>query len=172
MEEVSKDLFYNFTHSYYPELKTFATSYLTLVTTILVFSITFAEKIILPQKSNSKYNSMIFFAWFAFLTSIILGGYALWRLFAAYNIANDWYSLYDSANPIKENKIRQFKTIYSIAYRFLNYSGIVFVIGIMFLVASGLVKLFKSEYVNTENINTEPVNAKNITEPIVAENKT
>lgn len=147
MEQETNDLFNNFIHLYYPELKTFATSYLTLVTTILVFSITFAEKIIQPKGSNNKYHFILFTAWFMFFISIIFGGYGLWRLFAAYSVATNWYHLYNATNPDKEIEILRFRIVYDIAYRYLNYSGIAFVIGIMFLVLSGLVKIFKSEKV-------------------------
>ena len=76
-----------------------------------------------------------------FLFSIILGGYGLWRLFAAANIASDWYSLYDNVHPTIESKINQFKAVYSKAYWFLNFSGIVFVFGISFLLLSGLLRI-------------------------------
>jgi H+/Cl- antiporter ClcA len=143
MEKDTRELFENFNRFYYPELKSFAISYLTLVTTILVFSITFAEKVILPNENNRKYSIFLFAAWFMFFISIIFGGYGLWRLFSAYNIANDWYYLYDNNSPSMEYKIHHFKAIYSTAYGFLNYSGLAFVIGMLFLVTSGLLRLLK-----------------------------
>ncbi len=143
MKQETNELFKIFLEFYYPELKSFAISYLTLVTTILVFSITFAEKVI-SKGANKKYSVFLFGAWFMFLLSIIFGGYGLWRLFAAANIARGWYWLYDDVNISIESRITHFKAIYSIAYRFLNYSGVALVFGIISLMLSGLIKLDKN----------------------------
>lgn len=71
----------------YPELKSFSLNFLTLVSGVLAFSVTFADKVLGITGGFSRRHLPLSGAWSMFLCSIALTGYGLWRLFGAAEVA-------------------------------------------------------------------------------------
>ena len=67
----------------YPETKDLCKLFLTLVSGILVFSVTFSEKIVNFQTAGRWARSLLLTAWTMFIIAIISGGSSLTLLFLA-----------------------------------------------------------------------------------------
>ena len=67
----------------YPETKDLCKLFLTLVSGILVFSVTFSEKIVSFQTAGKWARSLLLTAWVMFVIAIIRGGSSLTLLFLA-----------------------------------------------------------------------------------------
>jgi hypothetical protein len=67
----------------YPETKDLCKLFLTLVSGILVFSVTFSEKIVSFQTAGKWARSLLLTAWVMFVIAIISGGSSLTLLFLA-----------------------------------------------------------------------------------------
>lgn len=72
-----------FTDFVYPEVKDLCKHFLTLVSGILVFSITFSEKIIDFQRAKPWERWLLLAAWAMFFLTFIGGGASLTMLFVA-----------------------------------------------------------------------------------------
>src|SRR5258708_35261164 len=113
----------------YAETKDLCKEFLTLVTAILVFSLTFSEKIVDFRRSARSAKVLLFSAWTLFLASIVSCGIGLTYLALAGGQAvygSDDYYLYLA------NK----------CYSCVIGSGVFFIIGLIALVLAGMIATF------------------------------
>lgn len=64
----------------YVEMKSLCTQFLTVVVSVLVFSLTFSEKIADFHKATKAVKWLLLAAWFLFFTAIVLGGLAIYHI--------------------------------------------------------------------------------------------
>ncbi|WP_395664409.1 hypothetical protein [Methylocella sp.] len=122
---VSEALYDNFLKYDYAETKDLAKSFLTLTSAILVFSLTFAEKIVDFQKSSLRIKSLMLAAWGMFIITISLAGLSICFIALAGGSAAYRQPVYlDQATS---------------AWMLLVVAGAIFVLGLLTLViAAGL----------------------------------
>ncbi len=125
----SAELFIKF---YYPEIKDLTKSFLTLVSGILAFSVTFSNTTTETSSFPKVQLMLLVFSWLFFILAIILSGYGLYINFVKANVAN--------TAIMKTQKVK-FKTLISRSYAFIRFAGFAFVIALFFLVCSAAFKL-------------------------------
>ena len=106
----------------YPETKDMCKQFLTLVTTVLVISLTFSEKIIDFKNTSTLSKWLIILAWVSFLSAIIFCGLGL--LFVTMAAGEAVYS-----------KIKNYKRI-NYAYIGIVIAGASFVLGLILLIVT------------------------------------
>jgi hypothetical protein len=110
----------------YKEIKELATQFLTLITAILVFSLAFSEKIVEYRKANQTVRNMLIASWSSFFLSIIGCGLSI-----VLNVAAAGEILYDP-EPDFAFKMSFYSGM------ILVVSGFIFVLGLGFLIVSGI----------------------------------
>jgi len=113
----------------YAETKDLCKDFLTLVTGILVFSLTFSEKIVNFQRSGKAAKFLLCFSWTLFILSIICCGIGLTYLAlaggqAVYGV-NDYYL-----------------QLAATCYACVIASGACFIVGLISLVVAGMIATF------------------------------
>ena len=108
----------------FAETKDLCKQFLTLVSGILVFSVTFSQKFVAGTASAPP--NMLVASWFLFILAIILSGGALWLMFIAGSRATH--------NP---TDVSARSLLRRISYLALNVAGIFFVVGMVLLICSG-----------------------------------
>jgi hypothetical protein len=109
----------------YPETKDLCKQFLTLITGVLAFSVTFSDKIVPPHARH--FRILLVISWFMFLVAIIGTGIGLYQIFVAGQKATH--------SPTR-TEARDFN--WSLSYRGLNCAGAAFVLGLLLLIISGL----------------------------------
>jgi hypothetical protein len=121
-----RDLFLKYN---YPETKDLAKSFLTLASAILVFSLTFSEKIVDFAHARPVSRYCLFVAWSSLILSIVLCGLAI-----CFNSASGGYAVYGNT---------YFEKLAGIAYILLLFSGALFVLGLLALIASAWISIVR-----------------------------
>jgi hypothetical protein len=122
--KISADNFLKFD---YVETKDLCKQFLALVASLLVFSVTFSEKIVDFDHAPLVPKLLLVGSWFSFLVAIIATGGALYVLFNAGMLATH--------RPEKgEWRLR----MRFISFQLLNVAGVSFVLGLLVLIGSGL----------------------------------
>ena len=109
----------------YPTAQELCKHFLTVVSGILVFSVTFSEKIVDFHKANRTDRRLLFFAWSVFVLALIGAGTSLVFHVAA---AGHAYAAPQSSNWIAPMQI---------GGRLLMAAGVAFVLGLITLVLLG-----------------------------------
>lgn len=112
----------------YPEAKDLCKHFLTLVSGILVFSVTFAEKILTISTASKGQKLILFSAWVFFILAFILGGVSLTGLFLSAGRAK-------SAEPWGDLMVLSGNTLFSAAS--------CFALGLIAIVVAGSSALFR-----------------------------
>src|ERR1700754_907447 len=100
----------------YPETKEMCLHFLTLLTGVLAFSISFAEKVFDFQKANKKRRLIIIWSWCLYLIAIIFCGVGLiFNTIAGGNAAYEYNDFFIPA---------------TISYYFIIAAGSIFVLGL------------------------------------------
>jgi hypothetical protein len=120
-----------FIEFYYPEIKDLGKHFLTIVSGVLAFSVTFSEKIIgFPNATLSQFILLVC-SWVFFIVAIIAAGTGIYTNFVAANIAN---------RAIHTNKKTEIKLLVLRSYSLLKVAGGSFIIGLMLLASSAIAK--------------------------------
>jgi hypothetical protein len=131
------EVYRTFIEFYYPELKSLALTFISLVSSVLAFSVVFAEKIVVVSGGLTRRHIPIVSAWMCLVLSLIFCGFGLWRLFGAAQIARGWnlpsFQNYD--------RLASFNATYDSLYSALNYAGLLFVLGLLLITLSGVIRL-------------------------------
>lgn len=122
-----------FIQFYYQEIKDLSKSFLTLVSGVLAFSVTFSTSIIGVSTASLSELLFLICAWLFFIIAIIAAGSGLYSNFVSANIAN---------RAILTGAELEIKYLLGKPYRLLNMAGISFVIGLILLALAGAVKFF------------------------------
>src|SRR5574341_8009 len=126
----SPEMFIQF---YYQEIKDLSKSFLTLVSGILAFSVTFSTSIIGVSTASLSQLLFLICAWLFFIIAIIAAGSGLYSNFVSANVAN---------KAILTDAQLEIKHLLGKPYRLLNIAGVSFVIGLILLVVAGAMKFF------------------------------
>ena len=118
---------------HYAEVKDLSKHFLTLITAVLTFSITMAEKFIEISTAAWYFKAAIVFCWFLFLCALASCGLGLYFIFLAGEQA--------SGSIIYKYK-DDFKKFSQKSYICLDTAGILFVIGMIVLALLGVSKIF------------------------------
>jgi hypothetical protein len=111
----------------YLETKDLCKQFLTLVSALLVFSLTFSEKIVKFSEASIWPKSLLVIAWAAMLVSIISGGVGLLYITMA---AGD--AVYAK---------RRFYSLAAKSYRYIVTAGAFFVAGLSSLIATAFLSI-------------------------------
>ncbi|WP_213807086.1 hypothetical protein [Granulicella sp. dw_53] len=111
----------------YAELKDLCKQFLTLVSGILVFSVTFAEKIV-GYKAMARWPLLT--SWVAFIIAIVLCGLALGLIALA------------GGQAVSGASIEIYRRMESQAVRLTFGAGLSFVIGLSCLIVAGVLTMF------------------------------
>jgi len=103
----------------YLEVKDLSKSFLTIIITVFMLSVTFSEKIVDYQKSKLKTKLLMVISWILLILSIIFCGIGLIFISIAGGQAVYGVYFYGSA---------------SLSYKFIIISGISFVLGLVFMI--------------------------------------
>ena len=124
----------------YEEIKTISIRFLTLLTAILVFSITFSEKVVSFDTAESRIKWILILGWICFVTAITLDGIGI-----ALNVYALASALYDQTiNEV----IGNFESISYLDFTVralvsMILGGMFFVLGLVLIVYSGILSLQK-----------------------------
>jgi hypothetical protein len=112
----------------YAETKDLAKHFLTFISAILVFSLTFTEKIINtnPRKRNQRWSVII--CWLCFFVSIVMCGLAI---------------CFISLAGARAAYARDYGAYANLAWIFMICAGVVFVLGLMALMTAGILSVFR-----------------------------
>ncbi len=130
-----------FTQFYYPELKDLLLKFLTLVTTVFTLSMVFAEKFVIGNQRFSSKHTPILLSWILFFFAIAAGGYALYQLFIAAEIAH---------GEVIYKYNMDLKDLVRSVYRYSDIGGLSFGFGLIGLAISAFVKLLTVKKVKME----------------------
>jgi hypothetical protein len=114
----------------YAESKDLCKEFLTLVSGVLVFSVTFAEKIIAFSDHRSRGRWTLFGSWISLIVALILGGIGLALLGMAADVAVHAPDL--SRILLLENR----------SVLFMFWGGVFFVLGLILIVLAGALSMF------------------------------
>ena len=113
----------------YQQVKDLCVSFLTLISAILVFSITFAEKILKFPQSSAPAKGCLLISWLFFIVAILLSGTALACMFYA---------------GLQANYDQPYQAWGDFAERVLQLGGVFFVGGLIELMLSAFVAYIRS----------------------------
>ena len=108
----------------YPETKDMCKQFLTLITTVLVISLTFSDKIVGFNNATTTSKCLVILSWTSFLLAIIFCGLGL--LFVTMAAGQAAYS-----------KTKNWKRV-SNAYRMIVIAGGLFILGLMLLIGTAV----------------------------------
>jgi len=123
----------------YPEIKSLSTQMITLLTSILVFSITFSEKIVNFSNAETYKRQILLLSWTFLILAIVCDGIGL-----AFNSFALPFALAD-VHTIETDKVNSTE-FYEPAARslsFIVFSGIFFILGLISLIAAGISSMAK-----------------------------
>ncbi|MCT4623142.1 MAG: hypothetical protein N4A46_05915 [Schleiferiaceae bacterium] len=118
----------------YPEIKGLSIRLLTLLSAILVFSITFSEKIVKFSEANHYARLVLFISWTFFILAIVSDGFGL-----AFNGLALPYAITDN-HSIKFNKnySADFYEFSANSILCIIFSGFLFIVGMVCILISGI----------------------------------
>lgn len=106
----------------YTETKDLCKQILTLITTVLIISLTFSEKIIRFESASALAKWLVIFSWIAFLLAIILCGLGLLIITMAAG---------EAVYTKEVNRLKAAK-----AYRMIIAAGGLFILGLILLIST------------------------------------
>jgi hypothetical protein len=118
---------------YDPEIKDLCKSSFTFVTATLVFSVTFAEKVIVLDRTRLWVKAILMLSWLAMLVSYGCCGLGLRLSFRAAILANDQHSHLFHEDPFR---------LINRAVLFLRWGAHLFAVGLVLLALVGVLRLF------------------------------
>lgn len=118
---------------YYSEVKDLSKSFLTLVSGILAFSVTFSSTILDYPNTSASQVVYLIISWFFLIIAIIAAGSGIYTNFVSANIAQK------AIMEKRENEI-EFKSLTKVPYLVISFAGVAFVIGLIFLALAGFAK--------------------------------
>lgn len=108
----------------YPETKDMGLHFLTLVTAVLVFSLSFAEKVFDFQHSTKKKRLIVILGWCLYILSIIFCGLGL-----TLNALAGGAAAYDG----------NYRSYATTSYEFIVFAGGCFIVGLVFTMVSAII---------------------------------
>ena len=111
------------------DAKTLAIQFITLVSAILVFSITFSEKIINYVQTTKPIKILLLVSWVLFIIAIVLAGISLCYVF--------------TSEAMLIGKDPDYEHIAIQGYWILCSAGCSFVLGLLFLLIAGMKSVWK-----------------------------
>jgi hypothetical protein len=135
----------NFIKFAYPEIKSLAIQFLTLVTAILIFSLTFSEKIVNYNQSKNPVRIVLIGGWTLLILAIISDGIGL-----AYNAIAYATALVDSYDSKINNSVSSefYEPLYY-SLKAILMGGAFFIAGLISIVAAGVVSLIHQTKVSS-----------------------
>ena len=121
-----------FIQFYYPEIKELTLKFLTLVTTVFTVSMVFAEKFVFNGQGLSRRHAPLLLSWILFFFALALGGFGLYQLFMAAEVAH---------GQIVYEYHADLRSLMRSVYGFLDVAGMCFGLGLIGLAYSALRKL-------------------------------
>jgi hypothetical protein len=130
----------------YPEIKSLAIQFLTLLTAILVFSLTFSEKIVNYNQSKNSVRAILIAGWTLLILAIIADGIGL-----GYNALALPTALAD-LNYFEKNQSRSsaFYEPAFISLKAMLISGVFFIGGLVCIVLAGIASLISQARLKTQ----------------------
>lgn len=122
----------------YPETKDMCKQFLTLITTVLVISLTFSDKIVSFSSAANISKGLVILAWTSFLLAIIFCGLGL--LFVTMAAGEAAYS-----------RTKNWKQV-NRAYKMIVAAGGLFILGLVLLISTAIV----STYGNSTTTDKKP----------------
>lgn len=123
----------------YPEIKSLSFQFLTLLTAILIFSLTFSEKIVNYTQSTTTIRAILITGWTFLIAAIISDGIGL-----AYNAVALPYALSDLHEyNVKHTLSAEFYEPALNSVKLILLSGTFFIAGLICIVAAGIASLIK-----------------------------
>ncbi|MBB4080544.1 hypothetical protein GGR28_003178 [Lewinella aquimaris] len=123
----------------YNEIKSLSIQLLTLLTAILIFSVTFSEKIVNFNQTTRSVRLMLVAGWALLMCAIVSDGVGLaLNAFALPLALIDLYE-HETGAP---NYILEFYEPAFNSFKAILISGVFFIYGLIFIVAAGIVSVF------------------------------
>ena len=123
----------------YVEVKDLSKQFLTVVVAVLALSVTFSEKVVNFSGGRTLTRGLMILTWALCLASFVLGGLALYLLYNAGILAKLTVL---SGEPARYNwKNLDRAQLISGCYTCLNIAGVSFVLALLLLVVSGLLRI-------------------------------
>lgn len=121
----------------YPEMKSLAIQFLTLLTAILIFSLTFSEKIVNYNQASTSVRAILIFGWTLLILAIVSDGIGI-----AYNAIALPTALADLNNLERSRSMSsEFYEPAFVSLKFILMSGAFFIGGLVCIVSSGIASL-------------------------------
>ncbi len=114
----------------YPETKDMCKQFLTLITTVLVISLTFSDKIVGFSNASITSKCLVASSWTTFLLAIVFCGLGL--LFVTMAAGEAAYS-----------RIKNSKRVYN-AYKMIVAAGGLFILGLILLISTAIVATYNN----------------------------
>jgi hypothetical protein len=125
----------------YPEIKSLSTQMITLLTSVLVFSITFSEKIVNFGTAEPYKKQILLLSWTFLILAIVCDGIGLAvNSFALPFALSDVHTIEQE----KRNSI-QFYGPAARSLSFIIFSGLFFILGLISLIASGISSMARKQ---------------------------
>ena len=152
----------------YSEAKDLAKSFLTLISAILVFSITFSEKVVVFQTAGSARRIALIISWICFVLSIIGCGVSIVLYFntLVWAVKCDASPCFTMLNGVRYEDIYYY--LFTAGNFIMLAAGASFSIGLSSLVVSALLSLWASPRQPTEppqHQSDDPALERMVTEP-------
>ena len=112
----------------YPETKDMCKQFLTLITTVLVISLTFSEKIVGFTNASITSKWLVISSWTSFLLAIIFCGFGLLYVTLA-------------AGEAAYNKTKNRKRV-NAAYKMIVVAGGFFILGLLLLIGTAIATIY------------------------------
>lgn len=123
----------------YPEIKSLATQMITLLTSVLVFSITFSEKIVNFSNAETYKRQILLLSWTFLILAIVCDGIGLaFNSFALPFALSDVHTIETS----KENSTEFYEPA-ARSLSFIVFSGLFFILGLISLIIAGISSMAK-----------------------------
>ena len=129
-----------FIEFYYPEVKDLGKHFLTIVSGVLAFSVTFSEKIIGFPNAGRAQLILLICSWALFIIAIIAAGAGIYINFVSANVAN---------RSILTGEKVEIKSLVLRSYALMKIAGGSFVLGLVLLASSSIIKFSTSAPANT-----------------------
>ncbi|MBN2386403.1 MAG: hypothetical protein JXB85_05235 [Anaerolineales bacterium] len=130
-----------FSTVYYPEVKDLGKGFLTLLSAVLAFSVTFSKSILGPEPPALAGLVCLIAAWAFFLLAITAAGAGIYTNFISLNRAQRSMREDPRRKSAAEERVT-IKNLIRFPYRLMTTAGVCFVIGLVLLAASGGLQLF------------------------------
>ncbi len=129
------DVIYKLTEFEWAEFKDLAKQFLTLIVGVLVFSVTFSEKIVDYQDASKWQKASVVATWASLIAALLCAGLGVWWMYqASLSAMYDHRSLRAGSEPVG---------MLVAAYTTINLGGVFFALSLMAIVTTGLLTMFR-----------------------------